>query len=238
MKAPERSAINLGLDRRLCGRQIFGTVQRWLAAQSLSDVAGFIAVEGGGRGPFPQRARTGRFVRGFPGRYSGVNPTRSQNSTEHTRRSATGARSSPAAAADGNADVAADDGGARSDSWCPHERQNGFPGVTGSPHDGHPPKGKPQSSQDRSPSPRDAPQRGHVTMRHLYPRPALRYMAPRRRPARPRRSGHHNCRSRHAARDHQAKSGQGATIMKDLRGPAPWPAELRNAGGRPVVIGI
>jgi hypothetical protein len=58
--------------------------------------------------------------------------------------------------------------GARSDSCCPQERQNGFPGVTGSPHDGHSPKGVPQSSQNRSPSPRDAPHRGHVTTTPLY----------------------------------------------------------------------
>ena len=99
---------------------------------------------------------------------SGVNPARSQNSTEHTRRSATGTRSRPRAAA-ADAGVVPDDAGARSDSWCPQDRQNGFPGVTGSPHDGHRPKGAPQSSQNRSPSPRDAPHRGHVTTRHLYP---------------------------------------------------------------------
>jgi hypothetical protein len=94
---------------------------------------------------------------------NGVNPTTSQNSTEHTRRSATG----PAAAtASGGVDVRT--GGARSDNCCPQERQNGFPGVTGSPHDGQSPKGVPQSSQNRSPSPRDAPHRGHVTTTPLY----------------------------------------------------------------------
>ena len=45
-----------------------------------------------------------------------VNPTRSQNSTEHTRRSATGARSAPPPASGGDADAVPDDAGARSDN--------------------------------------------------------------------------------------------------------------------------
>src|SRR5262249_35293369 len=51
----------------------------------------------------------------------------------------------------------------------PQNRQNDLPGMTGSPHGGHRPKGAPQSTQNRSSSPRDAPHRGHVTTRHLYP---------------------------------------------------------------------
>src|SRR5580693_9192583 len=99
---------------------------------------------------------------------SGVNPTTSQNSTEHTRRSATGPApglgSGPAA--DGTAGA-----GPAPASTDPQERQNGLPGETGSPHDGHRPNGAPQSSQNRSLSPRDAPHRGHVTTNQLYAPP-------------------------------------------------------------------
>jgi hypothetical protein len=109
---------------------------------------------------------------------NGVNPAMSQNSTEQTRRSATGARSRPRTAASGDAGTVPDGAGTRSNSRCPQERQNGFPAVTGSPHDEHRPKGAPQSSQNRSASPRDAPHRGHVTMRHLYPWPADRVHGP------------------------------------------------------------
>src|SRR5262245_49230808 len=102
---------------------------------------------------------------------NGVNPTTSQNSTEHTRRSATGAtEDEPAAAGEPGATTA---------SACPHDGQNRSPGGTGSPHDGHPPKGAPHAPQKRSASPRDAPHRGHVTTRHLYPGPALPVHGPR-----------------------------------------------------------
>jgi len=78
---------------------------------------------------------------------NGVNPTTSQNSTEHTRRSATGpspgARTAPApAAAPGPA-------GAAPIAACPHAWQNFLPGVIGAPHDGQPPTGAPQSPQNR-----------------------------------------------------------------------------------------
>jgi hypothetical protein len=70
---------------------------------------------------------------------SGVNPTRSQNSTEHTRRSATGppaAVTAPARTpAVGNAD--------------PQAWQKRPPGTAGSPHDGHPSTGAPHSTQNR-----------------------------------------------------------------------------------------
>jgi hypothetical protein len=52
------------------------------------------------------------------------------------------------------------------------------PGRTGGPRrwahhmTGTPPRGAPQSAQNRSPSPRDAPQRGHITTKPLYPRHA------------------------------------------------------------------
>src|ERR1700678_923096 len=39
----------------------------------------------------------------------------------------------------------------------------------GSPHDGHCSSGEPQSAQNRSPSPRDAPHCGHITTAPLYP---------------------------------------------------------------------
>jgi len=101
---------------------------------------------------------------------NGVNPATSQNSTEHTRRSAGGAATAdePRAARGPAATTA---------RACPHDGQNRSPGRTGWPHDGHPPKGAPHAPQKRSPSPRDAPHRGHVTTRHLYPGAAPRYMA-------------------------------------------------------------
>ena len=97
---------------------------------------------------------------------SGVNPTRSQNSTEHTRRSATGP---PATAAPGGADVVTGEAGTISASACPHAWQNRLPAITGSPHAGQPPAGAPQFPQNLWPSPRDAPHRAHLSTRHLYP---------------------------------------------------------------------
>ena len=102
---------------------------------------------------------------------NGVNPTTSQNSTEHTRRSATGSALGPAfspAVADGGPDgVAAGPGpgpAARtSGSAVPQARQKRSPGVTGSPHVGQPTEGVPHAPQNRSPSPRDAPHRPHLT---------------------------------------------------------------------------
>jgi hypothetical protein len=49
-----------------------------------------------------------------------VNPTRSQNNTEHTRRSATG----PATAAPGTTVVVTTAAGAGPASGCPHAGQN------------------------------------------------------------------------------------------------------------------
>src|SRR5580658_7497849 len=95
---------------------------------------------------------------------SGVNPATSQNSTEHTRRSATG----PALPAADDA-VTGDGDPAEDASGYPHDGQNRWPWELGSPHDGHRPSGVPQSAQNRSPSPRDAPHCGHVTTRHSYP---------------------------------------------------------------------
>src|ERR1700732_3195176 len=75
---------------------------------------------------------------------SGVNPTTSQNRTEHTRRSAAAGADKP--------------GNAR-----PHDRQNRLPGISGSPHDGQPPTLAPQSPQNRSASSSDAPHCPHLT---------------------------------------------------------------------------
>jgi hypothetical protein len=38
-----------------------------------------------------------------------------------------------------------------------------LPGTSGSPHDGQPPSGTPQSPQNRLPAPCDAPQLPHAT---------------------------------------------------------------------------
>jgi hypothetical protein len=81
-----------------------------------------------------------------------VNPTTSQNSTEHTRRSAAGSRADVAAAA-----------GAASETGAPHLRQKRFPGVSVSPHVGQPRAGAPQSPQKRSSSASDAPHCPHLT---------------------------------------------------------------------------
>jgi hypothetical protein len=96
---------------------------------------------------------------------NGVNPATSQNSTEHTLRSATGPRASTAPGADtvtGEAD-------ALSASACPHAWQNRLPAITGSPHAGHRPAGAPQFPQNLWPSPRNASHRAHLSTRHLYP---------------------------------------------------------------------
>jgi len=87
---------------------------------------------------------------------NGVKPTTSQNSTEHTRRSATGSGPFGTVAA-----TAGTTGGCATGE--PQARQKRFPGVSGSPHDRHTPTAAPQSPQKRSPSPMDAPHCPHVT---------------------------------------------------------------------------
>src|SRR5215469_16315325 len=79
---------------------------------------------------------------------SDVDPTRSQNSTEHTRRSATGVTPGEETAAVFSAapSCAAAPPTARE---CPHDPQKRLPAVTGSPQAGQPPAGAPQSSQNR-----------------------------------------------------------------------------------------
>src|SRR5271169_4967496 len=92
---------------------------------------------------------------------SGVNPTTSQNRTEHTRRSATGplaSQASSAAAGEGRAAAGAGAAG----KARPHDRQNRLPGISGSPQVGQPPTLAPQSPQNRSPSPSDAPHCPHL----------------------------------------------------------------------------
>ena len=69
---------------------------------------------------------------------SGVNPTKSQNSTEHTRRSAAGSRPGPGTAA-GAAGTAADGAGVTSARAAPQARQKRCPAITGAPQDGQPP---------------------------------------------------------------------------------------------------
>jgi len=66
-------------------------------------------------------------------------------SAPNSATAATGARSRLSGATGGGAGLAVDDGGARS-QLVPQGRQNGFPGVTGLPHDGHRPNGAPQCS--------------------------------------------------------------------------------------------
>ena len=86
---------------------------------------------------------------------NGVNPTTSQNSTEHIRRSAAdcGTAGEKVAAA-----------GAASNRVAPHRRQKRLPGVSGSPQVGQPVlTGAPQSPQKRSPSSNGAPHRPHPT---------------------------------------------------------------------------
>ena len=97
----------------------------------------------------------------------GLRPDVLQNSTEHTRRSATGTRAGPGRIPAGGAGAA----DSRSDSRCPHERQNGFPVVTGSPRRVLPPQRGAAVRAEPLAVPRDTPHRGHVTTRHLYPRP-------------------------------------------------------------------
>src|SRR5580693_7666955 len=87
---------------------------------------------------------------------SGVNPTTSQNSTEHTRRSVTGSPAVPALATVASGCAAATVGAAPF-SACPQEWQNFLPGVIGSPHDGQPPSGHPHSLQNWWLASTDAP---------------------------------------------------------------------------------
>jgi hypothetical protein len=94
---------------------------------------------------------------------SGVNPTTSQNSTEHTRRSATGSRPGPGAAV--AASAAADGAGVTSARVAPQARQKRCPAITGAPQDGQAPTGAPQCPQNRSPCSRVAPHRPHPTPR-------------------------------------------------------------------------
>ena len=100
---------------------------------------------------------------------SGVNPTTSQNSTEHIRRSAADSRPGEGT----GAGAAADGAGAASNRVAPHRRQKRLPGVSGSPQVGQPPTGAPQSPQKRSPSSNGAPHRPHPTRlsyaRHVNP---------------------------------------------------------------------
>src|SRR5580693_3347411 len=93
---------------------------------------------------------------------SGVNPTTSQNRTEHTRRSATGPLASPVGSA-ATGEGRAADGAVAPGKARPHDRQNRLPGTSGSPQDGQPPTLAPQSPQNLSPSPSDAPQCPHLT---------------------------------------------------------------------------
>jgi hypothetical protein len=91
---------------------------------------------------------------------NGVNPTMSQNSTEHIRRSAADSRTG---AETGTGAVVT------SKRAVPHRRQKRLPGVSGSPQVGQPTlAGAPQSPQKRSPSCNGAPQRSHPT--RLLPR--------------------------------------------------------------------
>src|SRR5580704_9027934 len=77
---------------------------------------------------------------------NGVNPTMSQNSTEHTRRSATASWPGPGTGVAAEAVVTV--GGVPA-SGEPQARQKRLPGVSGSPHDGHTPTAEPQSPQKR-----------------------------------------------------------------------------------------
>jgi hypothetical protein len=91
---------------------------------------------------------------------NGVKPTRSQNNTEHTRRSATGARTVGAGAADGRA---------ASDltvvNAVPQARQKRLPGVVAAPHEGQRTiSGEPHSSQNALTSSFAAPHDWHTGM--------------------------------------------------------------------------
>src|SRR5262249_48431532 len=99
---------------------------------------------------------------------SRANLTTPQNSTEHTRRSATGPPPESATSPADEGEAAPDDPDAGPGSACHCAGQNRWRGEVGSPHDGQRPSGAPQSAQNRSLSPRDAPHRGHVTTRHIY----------------------------------------------------------------------
>src|ERR1700691_3628743 len=98
---------------------------------------------------------------------NGVNPTTSQNNTEHTRRSATSfpvgrpTAATGAGITSGPADPASTDPALKSTE--PQKRQKRLPGVSGSPHAGQAPNGAPQSPQNRSSSPKDAPHCPHLT---------------------------------------------------------------------------
>jgi hypothetical protein len=94
---------------------------------------------------------------------SAVNPTRSQNSTEHTRRSATTPQSGLAPDAADCTDPAPVGSGPVHVSALPQARQNRLPGTAGSPHDGHAISAAPQSPQNRSPAGCEAPQFAHRT---------------------------------------------------------------------------
>jgi hypothetical protein len=94
-----------------------------------------------------------------------VNPTTSQNNTEHTRRSATGTPPGPEPAA------GAADAGAAAVSVAPQERQKRLPGMTGSPHDGQPPTADPHSPQNRSPASTKAPHCRHRSIDNPQPPP-------------------------------------------------------------------
>ena len=114
------------------------------------------------------RVSSSRTASGSRDSDNGVKPTTSQNSTEHTRRSATG--SAPRPGTTGTAG-AVGEAGAISATGEPQARQNRFPGVTSSPHDGHTSTAVPQSPQKRSPSPTDAPHCPQVTPPCLRQRP-------------------------------------------------------------------
>src|SRR5262249_41859902 len=103
---------------------------------------------------------------------NGVNPTTSQNSTEHTRRSATGPPA--AAAAPGDAGVVTQEADADPASTWPQAWQNRWPTMTGTTPDGQTPPGAPPSPQNLCPSPRDAPHRAHLS---TVPPPGMRHTA-------------------------------------------------------------
>jgi hypothetical protein len=92
-----------------------------------------------------------------------VNPTTSQNSTEHTRRSATW----PAAAA------ATAPGLAAMASGAPHSPQNFWPGGLAVPHEGHASvSAVPHSPQNFWPAGLSAEHRGHIILGEGYRSPA------------------------------------------------------------------
>ena len=94
---------------------------------------------------------------------NGVNPTRSQNSTEHTRRSATG----PAAAG------AKTPGLAATASAAPHSPQNFWPGELAVPHEAQTSaSAAPHSPQNFWPEGLSAEHRGHIILGEGYRSPA------------------------------------------------------------------